>query len=100
MAVKLLMTWNITPGREQDYFEFVVREFIPQIQQLGLETTDAWITVYGDQPQILAAASVDSRAALRDILTSEEWDQITTRLLDYVSDLEFKPVIPRPGFQM
>ena len=68
MAVKLLMTWNITPGREQDYFEFVVREFIPQIQQLGLETTDAWITVYGDQPQRLAAAKVDSSAALQSIM--------------------------------
>ncbi|MBG7610506.1 MAG: hypothetical protein IZT55_06535 [Anaerolineae bacterium] len=100
MTVKLLMTWNITPGREQDYFEFVVREFIPKIQQLGLETTDAWITVYGDRPQILAAAKVDSGAALHNIMTSEQWEQITTRLLDYVSDLEFKPVIPRTGFQM
>jgi hypothetical protein len=94
------MTWNITPGREQDYFEFLVREFIPQIQQLGLETTDAWVTVYGNQPQILAAAKVDSGAALNNIMASEEWEQITTRLLDYVSDIEFKPVIPRSGFQM
>ena len=96
----MLMTWNITPGREQDYFEFLVREFIPQIQQLGLETTDAWVTVYGNQPQILAAAKVDSGAALNNIMASEEWEQITTRLLDYVSDIEFKPVIPRSGFQM
>jgi len=94
------MTWNIIPGREQDYFEFVVREFIPNIQKLGLEPTDAWITVYGDQPQILAGARADSGAALQDIMLSDEWEQITTRLLDYVSDLEFKPVTPRPGFQM
>ena len=26
---KLIMTWDIAPEREQEYFEFVVREFIP-----------------------------------------------------------------------
>ena len=46
MAVKLLMTWDIKPEHEQEYFEFVIREFIPGIQRLGAELTDAWATVY------------------------------------------------------
>ncbi len=100
MAVKLLMSWNILPGREQEYFEFVVREFIPEIQQLGLETTEAWVTVYGDQPQILAAAKTTNAEDLRQIILSQEWDALTTRLLDYVKDLEFRTVQERPGFQM
>jgi len=100
VAVKLLMSWNILPGREQEYFEFVVREFIPEIQQLGLETTEAWVTVYGDQPQILAAAKTTNAEDLRQIILSQEWDALTTRLLDYVKDLEFRTVQERPGFQM
>jgi len=100
MGVKLLMMWNILPGREQEYFEFVVREFIPEIQQLGLETTEAWVTVYGDQPQILAAAKTDDPNELRRIILSQEWDGLTARLQDYVKDLEFKAVSERPGFQM
>ncbi len=100
MTVKLLMTWNILPGREQEYFEFVVREFIPEIQQLGLETTEAWVTVYGEQPQILAAARTASPEDLRQIILSQEWDALTARLLDYVKDLEFRTVQDRPGFQM
>ena len=100
MAVKLLMSWNILPGREQEYFEFVVREFIPEIQQLGLETTEAWVTVYGDQPQILAAAKSDKPEDLRQIILSQEWDALTSRLLDFVKDLEFRTVQDRPGFQM
>ena len=55
MAVKLLMTWDILPGREQEYFEFVVRDFIPGVQRMGMEPSDAWYTMYGSQPQILAA---------------------------------------------
>ncbi|MBM3144783.1 MAG: hypothetical protein FJ010_07395 [Chloroflexi bacterium] len=100
MSVKLLMTWNILPGREQEYFEFVVREFMPEIQQLGLETTEAWVTVYGDQPQIMAVAKTADPNELRRILLSQEWDGLTSRLQDYVRDLAFKTVKERPGFQM
>ena len=46
------MTWDIIAGREQEYFEFVVREFLPGMQPLGLETSDAWLTMYGRHPQI------------------------------------------------
>ncbi|MCK4724230.1 MAG: hypothetical protein KAT29_00425, partial [Anaerolineales bacterium] len=76
MAVKLLMTWDILPGREQEYFEFVVRDFLPEIQKLGLEASDAWYTMYGDQPQIMAAVQSNSMGSLQQILDSSEWDQL------------------------
>jgi len=44
--VKLLMQWDIKTDREQDYFEFVVREWVPGITRLGLEPTGAWFTAY------------------------------------------------------
>ena len=44
MALKLLMTWDMIPGREQEYFEFLVREFVPGLQRLGVEPTEAWYT--------------------------------------------------------
>jgi len=94
------MTWYIRPGREQEYFEFVVREFIPEIQQLGLDPSEAWVTVYGDQPQILTAVRTGDPKLLRQVLRSDDWEQLTTRLLDYVQDLELKTVTARPGFQM
>jgi hypothetical protein len=100
LAVKLLMSWDILSGREQEYFEFVVREFIPEIQQLGLETTDAWVTVYGSQPQILASAEVSGKESLDNILASAEWDNLLVKLNDYVENLEFKKVYSKPGFQM
>jgi hypothetical protein len=94
------MTWDILPGREQDYFEFVVRDFIPGLQGLGMEPSDAWYTMYGDQPQIMAAAQIDSMPALRSILDSEGWDGLTGRLLDYVENFDFKVVESRGGFQL
>ena len=100
MAVKILMTWDILPGREQEYFEFVVRDWIPGIQRMGMEPSDAWFTMYGGQPQILAAAQMPTINAVQNILDSNDWKELTTRLLDYVENFEFKIVQARSGFQM
>jgi hypothetical protein len=94
------MTWDILPGREQEYFEFVVRDFIPGLQRLGMEPSDAWFTMYGDQPQIMAAAQMNSINSLQNILGSSDWQSLTQQLLDYVENFEFKVVQARAGFQM
>ena len=100
MAVKLLMTWDILPGRETDYFEFVVRDFLPAIQELGLEPSDAWFTMYGDQPQIMATAQIASINSIPKVLESSEWDELVGRLLEYVENFDYKVIQARSGFQL
>jgi hypothetical protein len=94
------MTWDIQAGREQDYFEFVVREFLPNVQRLGLEPSDAWFTMYGNQPQILAAVVSPNKPRLDSVLDSSDWQKLMTRLLDYVENFNYKIVPARTGFQM
>jgi hypothetical protein len=101
VAVKLLMSWDILPGKEQEYFEFVVREFLPGIQKLGLEPTDAWFTMYGsDQPQIVAGAVMPSIGELEKVLEGKEWQELTNKLINYVDDFVTKIVPARKGFQL
>jgi hypothetical protein len=94
------MTWNILAGREQEYFEFVVRDFIPGVQRLGMEPSDAWFTMYGDSPQILTAMLMPTITSLTEALESGEWRDLTARLLEYVQNFEYKIVQARVGFQM
>jgi hypothetical protein len=100
VAVKLIMTWDILPGREQEYFEFVVRDFIPGMQKLGLEVSDAWFTMYGEQPQIMAAAQTANLNSLNRVLASNEWQELTGLLLDYVENFQHKVVPAKAGFQI
>ncbi len=100
MTVKLLLTWDIIPGREQEYFEFVVREFIPQLQQLGLQPNDAWFTMYGDQPQITAEVQAANLSEVQRVLKTDEWTSLVNRLLDYVENYNSKIVKARAGFQL
>lgn len=97
--MKLIMSWDITPDREREYFEFVVREFIPGVQHLGLELTDAWATAYGDQPQIMVGAISRSQTEVGQVLQSEDWQTLKNKLMDYVLNYSQKIVEASGGFQ-
>jgi hypothetical protein len=96
---KLIMTWDIAPEREQEYFEFVVREFIPGVQRLGFELTDAWATIYGNQPQIMVGATLDSLSKVQQVLISSEWQSLNNQLQDFVQNYQQKIVEAQRGFQ-
>ena len=70
------------------------------VQRLGLEPSDAWFTMYGDQPQIMASFQSSNMASLQTVIDSSGWDDLTRQLLDYVEDFQFKVVPARPGFQI
>ena len=71
--IKLLMTWDIRPGKESEYFEFVVQEFAPKVLRMGIQPTEAWYTVYGEGPQILAGLVAEDKSSLDKILAGEDW---------------------------
>jgi len=100
VTVKLLMSWDIRPGKEQSYFEFAMQTFAPELMKLGWQPTEAWYTLYGDGPQILTGGIADSVDKMREILDSNEWGELKTRLLEYVTNFQYK-VVPATGrFQM
>lgn len=91
--IKLLMMWDIRVGREQPYFEFIVREFAPGIMRLGIEPSEAWYTIYGDGPQILTGGIVESEEKLAEILQGTAWKRLHEKLLSYVSNYRQKVVM-------
>ncbi len=100
MKVKLLMTWDIRPGKESEYFEFVVQEFAPKLVRLGIQPTEAWYTLYGNAPQILTGGVTEDRATLDGILEGEEWQALHKKLLEYVTNYKSK-IVPHSGnFQL
>ena len=99
MTVKLLMSWDIAPEHEQEYFEFVIGEWIPGIQRMGLEPTEAWATIYGEYPQIqVALLAPDLPEAVR-VLNSMDWTRLRDQLFTFVKNFSYKVVPAKGGFQ-
>ena len=99
-SVKLLMTWDVQPGREPEYFEFMSREFIPGMQKLGIRPTEAWYTYFGSRPQMLTAVLADSVPVMNRALATEDWNKLRERLLSYVMNFHSRIVKASAGFQM
>jgi hypothetical protein len=100
MSAKLIMRWDIRPEKESEYFEFLVHEFIPAMNKLGIADILVWYTAYGDCEQKLAEGTTESVDQMRSILRSEEWIVLTDKLQNYVLDFDLKVVAASRGFQI
>ena len=100
MQVKILMSWDIKKGRDQEYFEFVVREFAPSITRMGLQPTEVWFAVYGQCPQIMMGGITPDMDTMKTLVDSKEWNDLHERLLQFVQNYEQKVVRFSPGFQL
>ncbi len=98
--VKLLMSWDIRPGQETEYFEFVVREFAPGIMRLGIQPTEAWYTVYGNGPQILTGGVAEDLKTMQQILVTEEWKELLEKLMAFVTNFRHKIVAATGRFKL
>jgi len=98
--VKLLMSWDIQSGREAEYFQFIIQDFVPGLLKLGLQPTEVWFTAYGDCPQIQAGGLAPDVATIQNIVSGVEWHDLRQKLEDYVTDYQQKIISAEGGFQL
>ena len=100
--VKILMNWDIKPGLDQEYFEFVMREWVPNTTKLGLTPIEAWYNVYAraDIPRIMAGAIADDADSMRQIITSTDWADLQAKLMEYVENYSQKIVRVTGDYQL
>lgn len=98
MEVKLIMQWDIKEGMDQEYFDFIVRKWIPASNDLGLETIGAWYTVYSRTkvPQIRVEIRSEDLKSLKDKLNSAEWKDLLSKLDEFIENYSHK-IVPMSG---
>jgi hypothetical protein len=98
-GLKLVMRYNIEPESAQDYYQFIIGQYIPVMQTMGLEVTEAWHTAYGDYPnRLIVFVSRDDQTA-RQVVNDPAWEELNDRLLEYVTDFDYKIIPYSVGFQ-
>lgn len=99
MEVKLLLAYDIKPHREAEYYRYVLGEFLPTLQNMGLIMVEGWHTAYGDYPMRLIAFRAQDKTVLQNALNSQEWKAAQEKLLKLVRDYEQRVVVSRNPFQ-
>ncbi|MAU01500.1 MAG: hypothetical protein CL608_30555 [Anaerolineaceae bacterium] len=100
MAAKLLMRWDVRPETESEYFEFLVHEFIPGLNKLGISDIQVWYTQYGDCEQKLASGIANTTERMQDALNSESWELLNDKLQEFVDNFSQKVIPATGGFQI
>ncbi len=99
MGSKLLLTYNITLHRQDAYLRFIVDEFIPTLQTLGLTNKGVWHTAYGDYPIRLLVFVSETPEKMQRALDSETWVEMEKKLKTFVADYARRVVPNEPYFQ-
>lgn len=97
--VKLLLSYNIRSGKENAYRRFVLEDFLPKAQEIGLTPTDAWHTAYGNYPARLLGFVAENLDTAHAALSSDEWQTLVQKLEGYAGGLSQRLVRLRGGFQ-
>lgn len=99
-GIKLLMEYDVNQETLQEYYQFVMGQYVPALQSMGLQMSEAWHTAYGDAPTRLVGFVCQDRSTMLRLMESEMWVDLNTELEKYVSDLRYKVIPYRGGFQL
>jgi hypothetical protein len=98
-GLKLLLSYEVKQDVINEYRQFVMRDYVPSMHNLGFQMSEAWHTAYGDAPNRLIGFVCRDRGTLDSLLDSSEWTQLNSQLGSYVTDFSFKVVPYRGVFQ-
>lgn len=96
---KLLLIYDVKPGMSNLYYRYVVNEFVPALNDMGLYVTEAWHTAYGDYPIRQVEYVADSMTTITNTFHSERWRTLEDRLKAFTVRYERKVIPYKRGFQ-
>ena len=96
----LLLSYDVSPEHMQEYYRFVLGRYVPVMQAMGLEMSDAWHTAYGNFPNRLIGFVAREKKTLVEVLDNESWAALNEELQQFVSDFNYKVIPYREGFQI
>ncbi|MBE2198769.1 MAG: hypothetical protein IAE79_09175 [Anaerolinea sp.] len=100
LGYKILLSYEIKQESLQEYYQFVMERYVPAMQSLGFQMSEAWHTAYGNAPNRLVGFVCRDRQTIDSLLDSDIWPDINDMLATYVTDFHYKVIPYRGGFQI
>ncbi len=98
-GAKLLLIYDVDISEPNPYFRFFLGRYIPTMQSLGLEISEAWHTAYGPFPNRLIGFVSADRERVLALPDLPAWQALNEELKALVGNFRYKIVPYREGFQ-
>ncbi len=96
---KMIVAYDVIPASQDNYYQFVLGEMVPAMQEMGVYMTEAWHTAFGEYPIRMVTFVAQDIETIYDMLESDRWNDLETRLRSFIRNYTRKVVPYRQGFQ-
>lgn len=93
MTVKLNQYWTVLPGKTEEYHKFILKKFIPGVNQLGLHTVAVWSVLVGAYSEIMFESVTSDLDMLEKALKNKKYKELKADLLNYVKKYTSKVLV-------
>jgi hypothetical protein len=91
--VKILFSYDMMQGREEECQRYVMQTLAPGLARLGLPISDAWYTLWGEHtPQILGGGLMEDQKDAARLIHSSEWETLIEGLEPFVENFRVRVV--------
>ena len=93
MTVKLNQYWTVNPTKAEEYNKFILKKFIPGVNQLGLHTVAVWSVLVGAYSEIMFECVTSDLDLLEKALKNNKYRELKGDLLNYVKKYKTKVLV-------
>lgn len=90
---RLMLIYDINPQFQNEYYDYVLRDFIPSLQRMNIYMLYAWQVIGDDHPERQIEFVCESETIIRTVLASDAYQQAETKLKDYTMNFRRKLVL-------
>jgi len=96
---KLLVTYDIRQDMVEKYYYYVLKEFVPELETMGLYMFKVWHVAYGDYPIRQLEFVIEDLETVLDVFASDRWETLESHLKELTVGYERKLIRFRRGYQ-
>ena len=87
--------FNVLPGKEKEYGEFVLNDHLPTMEKLGIKITGGWRVIVGCGPSRIAEGTASNLGEIAKAIDSDEFKRVTNILTSkFVTDYSSRILSP------
>jgi hypothetical protein len=94
MPVKFNQYWSIAYDKSEEYAQFLIRSYIPGLNELGIHTVAGWLILVGGYSEIILEGVSNDLGIIEAAITTPRFKELNDTLLNYVNDYKTKIFAP------
>ena len=94
MPVKFNQYYTVIPDRAKDYGKFIIKDFIPGLNRMGIQIVAGWSVIIGAYSEIMLEGVSNDLDLLEQALKQSKYRELKDNLHGYVKGYKTKILVP------